>query len=300
MPRQHELDSFWGYVSGARLNPHGHPLSPNFVVLANVEAFLWLHYGVEVGLFQETEAQTIVLAEMIRAGRWSGSVKGAGLSDQFPPRLRSFLEDAQQYVGLEDDLAAARLLGLRYADTLARDLVNPIAFKMLFDEIAQACDNSELALFSDLITFSPESEWHRVLAGGIDPNRMIDGTGGTCEHLCSGYFAAMNHIGALDELIYLCAEESETDRRQDFQTDYTLSLLYDRVRSMHLWRLNLREPSVRRRFEGLTYMIGNLLSSDRELASMQFDSAEFLSRVEFLCTNWLGDSTVRLLQSPAA
>jgi hypothetical protein len=165
---------------------------------------------------------------------------------------------------------------------------------MLFHEVAHANSNPVYCLFSGLITFAEESEWQNVLSANVDPNQLMTNSGSEASLLCSGFFASLDHIGAVSELVDYSADESRGDypAARESQADHTFLNLRDRIRSMHLWRLNLEDRGARERFLSLTYKIRGALALDQELRSINFDPGIFLNRVEALCADWLGNHSI--------
>lgn len=273
-------------------------------MLGNVEALLWLHYGVELGLFPEAYARSAILADRDGISDCLVALDDRSTNRYFPARVQSFLGEARSILNHGDELAA-EFFQIRYAEGLRQDLVSTIAAEMVFHEIARASGMPEYRQFTELITFSSEDKWSALITADVSPDRILEQGNQPSDHLYAGYFAALDHMGFLGELLEHCADVSGTDSgaARGVQTDHTLLTMADRVRSMRLWRLDLDDPHTRGRFVDLTYAVKDKLDADAELSSVQFDSAAFLSRVETLCAGWLGKHTVafpRLRPSAAA
>jgi kumamolisin len=281
VPRQHELTSFWRICFDRPLNVQEHVFSDLFNAVSDVEAFLWLHYGIELALYPQVEAQIIFQSDRSRLLRALEVVIKAGVGRFFPPALYTFLGEAFRSEAIFD---------IRHAGRLASDPVNTIVFDMLFHEIARTCSNPLFSAFSDLITFGTDDEWRMLIKQNADPDQVLSGTGKKVDILSAGYFAALDHMGAMDELVRYCADELMGDGAAS-SSDQAILMLRERIRSIHSWRVKLDDPIIRRRFISVTDKLRKQLDSDRELTSVGFESDSLLTVIASLGANWLGDDS---------
>ncbi len=159
---------------------------------------------------------------------------------------------------------------------------------MLFHEVARTFSNPVISVFSDLITFGSDDEWQELMAQKANPEKVLSGTGEKIDILSAGYFAALDDMGAMNELLQYCADEVVDDRPtlRDSQGEQTFVMLAERTRSIHVWRVKLDDPIVKTRFIRLTNKIREQLDSDSELRSMDFDADTLLMVVDSLGANW--------------
>jgi len=282
MPRQHELESFWRLCFERPLKVQGRVFSGLFNAVSDVEALLWLHYGFELGLYPKTEAQVILFSNRSRLVAALETVREAGIERFFPPVLSTFLGELSR---------SGALFDIRYTDRLSSDLVNTIVLDMLFHEVARACSNPLSSVFSDLLTFGTDDEWHIMMQQDASPDQVLSGTGKEVDLVSAGYFAVLDHMGAMDELLQYCGDELTADRPalRDSQGDQTFLVLGERTRSIHAWRVKLDDPVIQRRFNGLTNKLREQLASDKELRSMGFDSDSLLTVIQTVGARWFGD-----------
>jgi hypothetical protein len=168
MPWQHELDSFWQFAFERPRELRGRKFSSSFNALADVEAFLWVHYGVELGVYAKNEAEKIygpVRAALINAVE---QVKKSTIVNCFPQRLVTFLDKT----ALKDSIFEAH-----YADRLDVRLTNPVVTTLLFHEVARACNNPLISNFSDVLTFGENAEWSTMLKRSVDVAAVLSGAG---------------------------------------------------------------------------------------------------------------------------
>jgi hypothetical protein len=315
VPRQHELASFWQLCFDRPQQAQGHVFSNTFNAASDVEALLWLHYGVELGLYPQVDAQVIFRSNKDRLLRALKAVTGSYLAMFFPPALPTFLGEFSRSADFDRSIPPAvsadldglmppemyvRLGGLppfgsvfdlRYADRLAGDLLNTVALDMLFHEVARAFSNPSCSVFSDLITFGTNGEWQELMEQNANPDLVLSGSGEKVNVLSAGYFAMVDHMGAMDELLTYCGDELTADgpALRDSQGDQTFLVLGERTRSIHGWRVKLDHPGIKGRFSSLTRKLKEQLDSDSDLMWMGFDSASLLDVVESLSARWLGD-----------
>ena len=119
---------------------------------------------------------------------------------------------------------------------------------------------------------------------------MLSNGGKEIDALYSGYFASLDHMGAMADLLECCKDESQSEHQavHDSQSDQTALQLGRRIRSIHMWRVDLADPNVKGRFTDLTFKLMAQLDSDEELESLGFNSYSLLTRVESLCACWTG------------
>jgi hypothetical protein len=282
MPRQHELESFWSRCFERPTNAHGHIYSDAFNAASDVEAMLWLHYGVELSLYSQIEAQDIFESNRNRLLHSMQVVMGGTIQGFFPPVLSTLMGESSR---------SGAIFDVRYTDRLSSDVVNTVALGMLFNEVARACSNPVSSVFSDLITFGLEDEWRALMEQDVNPEQILRGEGEKVDIVVAGYFASLDHMGAMDELLQYCSDELAADSPalRDSQGDQTFLMLGDRTRSIHAWRLKLDDPVTQNRFTDLTNKLGTLLESDIELGPMGFNSENLFSVVQSLGARWLGD-----------
>jgi hypothetical protein len=302
MPSQHELESFCQVSLMRPEGARGRRLSESVTAFADVETILWLHYGVELGFFPAEGAMATLRVERERFFHALEVARNSTLWRSLRPGVRSFLENAWPAFRANDEDLLGSLLATRYTDESLRDLLSPLAIGMLFHEIARAHADVSFLLLSDLMTFALDQEWGTVIAEDINPDRLSMNSGSIPDAACAGYFFALDHMGALSELIGYSADESrgEHPAPRESQLDHTFMKLGDRVRSIHLWRLNLEDHAIKDRFLDLTYKVQGELADDPELNSARFDSGAFLGRVESLCADWLGNDSISLRRNRAA
>jgi len=289
MQRQHKLERFWRSCFERPNSVEGNVLSNQFNAAADIEAVLWLHYGVEAGFFSKSEAESVLQRNRERVL----PSLNVGASTVFSPRLSKWLPNVAR---------VESVLDIEYADRLAPDLLNATVLEMLFNEMGRISTNSVALLFSDSITFATDSAWRELMAQNVNPDRILAGTGTKIDLVCAGYFATLDHMAALDELLQYCADEfgGAGPTLRDAQGEQTYRVIGDRVRLIHLWRLKLDDRAVRDRFLSLTYMLQKRFDTDPELKSMGCDSDGFLRIVDLLSKGWLGDYGFSMLTKFAA
>jgi len=282
MSRQHELASFWRLCFERSPRAHEHVFSDLFNAASDVEALLWLHYGVELDLYPPMNAQAILEPNRGRLIRALEMVMGSAVAQFFPPALATFLGESVRLGGVFD---------IRYTDRMASDLVNTVVLDMLFHEVARACSNQLSSVFSDLMTFGTDDEWQGLMQQNANPEHVLNGTGEKVDILSAGYFASLDHMGAMNELLQYCGDESTADRPalRDSQGDQTFLMVGERIRSIHAWRVKLDDPTIRKRFISLTNRLSTQLESDPELRSSGFNSDNFFSIIQSLSATWIGD-----------
>ena len=283
MQLQRELESFWQLSFLRQRGTEWCQTSSAFDAFADVEAMLWLHYGVELGFFSRDDSMDILRAHRVRLNGAVDHVKRFTTANYFSDKVLAFLEQS-----FKNDMFA-----VRYADRLDAKLANPITTGLLFHEIARSSCDPRMSTFSDLITFGDDDKWMAALEQGVDPNHVLSGTGTKTDLLCAGYLAVLEHMGALDELLRYCAQESigEAPAGRGFQSDHTYIVMDGRVRSIHVWRAKLNDPVVKTRFLELTNKVIHELEADGELMNMGFDCGSFVARIELLVGAWLGDTS---------
>ena len=268
---QPEAESFWRLCFRRPTEVLGRPLSQHLNSLADIEALLWLHFGVELGLYSSDIANLIVSSNRKRLSSSSRAVRKLGVSHFFSSEVRTFLDQARELTSISD---------IRYTSRLAKDLVNPLSLGMLFHEIAESFNDPVLLLFTDLITFEGDDTWNRLVETDPNPENIIKNEGEPKDLLFSGFLAFLEHMNSARELLLYCHDESASDHAR-FE-------LTHRLRSIHMWRLNLAEADVKNRFTQLTSEFLLQLNWDPELEYLDFDSAELVKRIEWICASWTG------------
>jgi hypothetical protein len=268
---QRDLQSFWQLCFERPVYVDTHKLSPQLNSLADIEALLWLHFGVELGIFSSDGADATIRASRQRLSTSGKDVRRLGVSHFFASEVRNFLDQARELTSISD---------IRYTTRLAKNLVNSLPLGILFREIAASTREPLLLLFTDLITFEDEDKWNDLLRVDPDPDNVIKGEGNTSDLLFAGYLRFLDHMNWTRELLQYCHEESSSEHAR-FE-------LTRRLRAIHMWRLNLVDAEVKTRFRQLTSEFLLQLNWDEDLEYLDFDTREVVNRIEWICADWTG------------
>jgi hypothetical protein len=268
---QHELRSFWQLCFQRPTHVDNHLLSPQMNSLADIEALLWLHFGVELGIYPSEAADAIIRDSRQQLSASSRDVRRLGVSRFFSSEVRQFLDQARELSSVSD---------IRYTTRLAKNLVNPLSLGLLFREISASTSDPLLLLFTDLITFEDESKWSNLLHVDPNPDNIIRRRGDLSDLLFAGFLGFLDHMNSTRELVQYCQEESVSDHAR-FE-------LTHRLRSIHMWRLDLSDVIVKDRFTQLTGEYLLQLNWDEELEYLDFDTGELVKRIEWICAGWTG------------
>jgi hypothetical protein len=233
--------------------------------LADVEALLWMHLGIELDLFHKEDVESRVEEHRFRLQGACVRTRKLNGSRFFPLH---FIEEFEEGKAIGE---------IRYGDKINPELFEHAVLELLFTEIGKFAASRENSTFTYLITFAEEGEWDEAL-DNADPKRLIARKLSTkADEALAGMFSILEHMQALREIL-----EAEAD------SQYAINALKKRLRTIHNWRTNLVDSKVKMRFEQLTANLIRNLKADKELAELKFDANEVVSRINMLCQSWLG------------
>src|SRR5438477_13214736 len=103
MQRQHKLERFWRSCFERPNSVEGNVLSNQFNAAADIEAVLWLHYGVEAGFFSKSEAESVLQRNRERVL----PSLNVGASTVFSPRLSKWLPNVARVASSTSNMRTA-------------------------------------------------------------------------------------------------------------------------------------------------------------------------------------------------
>lgn len=248
-----------------------------------MEALLWLHLGVEVGIFPVAEART---AYEIYKRLFFTTIIPSGQFLQFSQPARSYAAHSelsqQLYVELPRYAGVLLEKGMRGEDpftTEQLELRNSAALSglcqtllLLYSEFATS---SNVRQFTYLVSFAPKDEWNAAWRSSVDPETLISSDPGDLispmESAFSGYLELWG-FGTRCRDVFIAAEgRDETDSADRFK-------LQDRLQDVLQWRINLRHTSGMERFEKIREKVDREIERESTQPGVDPEAAKLIQR----------------------
>jgi hypothetical protein len=242
-----------------------------FAAMADVESMMWLQLGVELGMFDAKAAEDTFKQhehKFLESLNYLEKVK----------KLKVFGTEAHILSG---QVRAHEFPFAEHPNPFSAKLFVSGSIEMLFHEVGRSFREGVLTM---CFVFASPKEFRQRLNGEPDPNTILRGENlRGIDLLLSKYLGFLEHAGAIQELWEYLHSVS--------RSDYAMSSLQQRVRAMHNWRLDLRTPKVRQRFDKVTGILVKELEADKQFQDLSLEAAELFRKIEDLCASWNGEDS---------